>query len=37
MKAFSEKAINTIIEEVGAWATVGLFLFIAVKLIEAIF
>ena len=37
MESIPEKAYSKIIEELGAWATVGLFFFIAVKLIESIF
>ena len=37
MKAIPEKVYSRIIEELGAWATAGLFFFLAVKLIGTIF
>lgn len=37
MKAFPEKAYSKILEELGAWATAGLFFFVAIKLIGTIF
>ncbi len=37
MKAIRKIIFSTIAEEVGAWIMLGLFAFIAVKLIESIF
>jgi len=37
MKEITKKTIAIILEELGAWTTLGLFVFAAVKLIETIF
>jgi len=37
MKEITKKAIARIAEELGAWTTLGLLVFAAVKLIETIF
>jgi hypothetical protein len=37
MKEMTKKTISIIVEEVGAWTAVGLFVFVAIKLLESIF
>lgn len=36
-KAVTSKGFSTILEEAGAWLTVGLVFFVTVKLIESVF